>query len=138
MCSGYALLYKAVATSRNSVGKLLPNVTSTKIHGQYAKAREMDKKYMEAARAYETAKDYDSAIRFVEGYRESYCNILCVLIYTLDILTEVSVAFIPPHVSLGYCTLLHAILRTHTFYCTYARLLLVCQIVVQFSMKSTL
>ena len=121
MCSGYALLYKAVATSRNSVGKLLPNVTSTKIHGQYAKAREMDKKYMEAARAYETAKDYDSAIRFVEGYRESYCNIL---IYTLDILTEVSVAFIPPHVSLGYCTLYYALthstVHTHDF-CLFAK-----------------
>ncbi len=49
---------------RNSVGKLLKDVTSTKIHGQYAKAREVDKKYMEAARAYETAKEYDNAIRY--------------------------------------------------------------------------
>lgn len=44
-------------------------MTSTKIHGQYAKAREVDKKYMEAARAYETAKEYDSAIRFVVKLR---------------------------------------------------------------------
>ena len=45
------------------MGKLLSRVTSTKIHGQYAKAREVDKKYMEAARAYEAAKEYDNAIR---------------------------------------------------------------------------
>lgn len=45
------------------MGKLLVHVTSTRIHGQYAKAREVDKKYMEAAKAYESAKEYDSAIR---------------------------------------------------------------------------
>ena len=49
---------------RSSVGKLLPHVTSTKIHGQYAKAREVDKKYVEAARAYETAREYENAIRY--------------------------------------------------------------------------
>lgn len=49
--------------ARNNVGKLLTHVTTTKIHGQYAKAREVDRKYMEAARAYETAREYDSAIR---------------------------------------------------------------------------
>lgn len=62
----HAYYVKHFYICRNSVGKLLSRVTSTKIHGQYAKAREMDKKYMEAARAYETAKEYDSAIRFLE------------------------------------------------------------------------
>ena len=41
-------------------------MTSTKIHGQYAKAREVDKKYIEAAKAYEFAREYDSAIRYVK------------------------------------------------------------------------
>lgn len=45
-------------------------MTSTRIHGQYAKAREVDKKYAEAARAYEFAKEFDSAIRYSE-YRLS-------------------------------------------------------------------
>ena len=36
---------------------------SPKLHGQYAKAREADGHYKEAARAYESAKDYDSAVR---------------------------------------------------------------------------
>ena len=47
------------------MGKLLPHVSSTKIHGQYAKAREVDKKYTEAAKAYEFAKEYENAIRCV-------------------------------------------------------------------------
>lgn len=57
------IMFQFNLLSRNSVGKLLPHVTSTKIHGQYAKAREVDKKYVEAARAYETARDYENAIR---------------------------------------------------------------------------
>ena len=45
------------------VGKLLKYVTSSKIHQQFAKAREADKKYVEAAEAYEAARDYENAIR---------------------------------------------------------------------------
>ncbi|XP_029905954.1 WD repeat-containing protein 19 [Myripristis murdjan] len=45
------------------VGELLPHVSSPKIHLQYAKAKEMDGKYKEAAQAYESAKDWDNVIR---------------------------------------------------------------------------
>ncbi|XP_028657806.1 WD repeat-containing protein 19 [Erpetoichthys calabaricus] len=45
------------------VGELLPNVTSPKIHLQYAKAKEADGRYKEAAMAYENAKDWDNVIR---------------------------------------------------------------------------
>ncbi|TMS23823.1 WD repeat-containing protein 19 [Larimichthys crocea] len=45
------------------VGELLQHVTSPKIHLQYAKAKEADGKYKEAARAYESAKDWDNLIR---------------------------------------------------------------------------
>ncbi|XP_029445186.1 WD repeat-containing protein 19 isoform X1 [Rhinatrema bivittatum] len=45
------------------VGELLPTVTSPKIHLQYAKAKEVDGRYKEAAIAYENAKDWDNVIR---------------------------------------------------------------------------
>lgn len=45
------------------VGELLPNVNSPKIHLQYAKAKENEKKYDEAVAAYQKAKDFDSVIR---------------------------------------------------------------------------
>ncbi|XP_029010876.1 WD repeat-containing protein 19 [Betta splendens] len=45
------------------VGELLPHVSSSKIHLQYAKAKEADGKYKEAVRAYESAKDWDNMIR---------------------------------------------------------------------------
>lgn len=45
------------------VGELLPNLTSPKIYAQYAKAREVDGKYQDAASAYEKAKDFDNVIR---------------------------------------------------------------------------
>nr|CAD7586642.1 unnamed protein product [Timema genevievae] len=45
------------------VGELLHNITSSKIHLQYAKAKEADGKYQEAAEAYMTARDFDSVIR---------------------------------------------------------------------------
>lgn len=48
---------------RAKVGELLANVSSPKLHSQYAKAKEADGKYKEAAKAYEAAKDYDSVIR---------------------------------------------------------------------------
>ena len=48
---------------RNKVSELIPKVSSTRLHAQFAKAREADGHYHEAARAYETAKDFDSAVR---------------------------------------------------------------------------
>ncbi|KAJ0055626.1 hypothetical protein NL108_006477 [Boleophthalmus pectinirostris] len=47
----------------SKVGELLPNVSSPKIHLQYAKAKEAHGKYKEAAQAYESAKDWDNVIR---------------------------------------------------------------------------
>ncbi|XP_043289722.1 WD repeat-containing protein 19 isoform X2 [Venturia canescens] len=47
----------------SKVGQLLPQISSPKINIQYAKAKEAEGKYEEAARAYETAKDYDNIIR---------------------------------------------------------------------------
>lgn len=45
------------------MGALLPQVMSPKIHSQYAKAKEQDGKYKEAAAAYSSAKDWDNVIR---------------------------------------------------------------------------
>ncbi|KAJ8679660.1 hypothetical protein QAD02_015447 [Eretmocerus hayati] len=47
----------------HKVGQLLPQISSPKINIQYAKAKEAEGKFEEAARAYETAKDYDNIIR---------------------------------------------------------------------------
>jgi len=51
--------------SRNKVGELLSHITSPKIHAQYAKAKEADGHYKDAAEAYKQAKDWDNVIRFV-------------------------------------------------------------------------
>ena len=45
------------------VGQLLPQISSPKINIQYAKAKESEGKFEEAAKAFETAKDYDNIIR---------------------------------------------------------------------------
>ena len=47
----------------NKVGNLLTQVTSPKIHAQYAKAKEAEGSYVESMRAYEHAGDYESIIR---------------------------------------------------------------------------
>ncbi|XP_030643578.1 WD repeat-containing protein 19 [Chanos chanos] len=49
----------------SKVGELLPQVTSPKIHLQYAKAKEADGKYKEAAMAYESARDWDNVVRIL-------------------------------------------------------------------------
>ena len=54
-----------VVMFRSRVGDLFSKVSSPKLHGQYAKAREVDGQYREAARAYEAAKEFDSAVRLV-------------------------------------------------------------------------
>ena len=50
---------------RNKVGQLMKKITSNKIRGQYAKAREAEGNFSEAAKAYEAAKDYENSIRSV-------------------------------------------------------------------------
>ncbi|XP_034942725.1 WD repeat-containing protein 19 [Chelonus insularis] len=45
------------------VGQLLPHISSPKINIQFAKAKENEGHYDEAAKAYEAAKDYDNIIR---------------------------------------------------------------------------
>ncbi|XP_076676074.1 intraflagellar transport protein Oseg6 isoform X2 [Andrena cerasifolii] len=45
------------------VGLLLPQISSAKINIQYAKAKESEGKYEEAAKAFETAKDFENIIR---------------------------------------------------------------------------
>ncbi|TKR68449.1 hypothetical protein L596_024432 [Steinernema carpocapsae] len=47
------------------VSELLPNVKSPKIHAQYGKVMEHEKKYKAAALAYKNAKDYDSLVRIL-------------------------------------------------------------------------
>lgn len=47
----------------SKVAALLPTISSPKLVAQYARAREADGSYKEAADAYEQAKDYDNLIR---------------------------------------------------------------------------
>ncbi|XP_063074275.1 WD repeat-containing protein 19 isoform X2 [Engraulis encrasicolus] len=49
----------------SKVGELLPQVSASKIHLQYAKAKEADGKFKEAAMAYESARDWDNVIRIL-------------------------------------------------------------------------
>lgn len=48
---------------RTKVGEMLHHITSPKIHIQYAKAKEADGRYKEAAEAFKHAKDWDNVIR---------------------------------------------------------------------------
>lgn len=54
------------------VAEILPNVTTPKIHAQYAKAREAEGKFEDAAKAYERARDFDNVVRL---YVEKLHNI---------------------------------------------------------------
>ena len=47
----------------SKVGAILPQISSPKIQLQYAKAKEADGQHKEPVRAYEAARDYDSAVR---------------------------------------------------------------------------
>ena len=51
------------ARNWSKVAEILPHITSPKIYIQYAKNREHEGKFKEAANAYEAGKDYDSVIR---------------------------------------------------------------------------
>lgn len=50
------------------VGELLPNISSNKIHLQFARAKESEGNYQEAVQAYYAAKDFDSVIRLQLDY----------------------------------------------------------------------
>ena len=50
----------------------MKKITSNKIHSQYAKAREAEGNFLEAAKAYETAKDHENSIRSVTNH--NYLN----------------------------------------------------------------
>ncbi|CAG0921516.1 unnamed protein product [Notodromas monacha] len=52
------------------VGELLPNVTSPRIHLQFAKAKESEGRYKEALAAYDRARDYDSVVRLLLDHLE--------------------------------------------------------------------
>lgn len=74
---------------RNKVGDIFAHVTSPKLSGQYAKAREADGHFKEAAQAYETARDYDNAIRYYTNIDENkslwYIEILEFILITWKI-----------------------------------------------------
>ncbi|PIO69347.1 hypothetical protein TELCIR_08823, partial [Teladorsagia circumcincta] len=58
-----AVCLKAKAWGK--VGELLPKVRSPKIHAQYGKIMEAEKRYKEAAMAYRNARDYDNLVRML-------------------------------------------------------------------------
>ncbi|KAL6725897.1 hypothetical protein Aduo_007918 [Ancylostoma duodenale] len=58
-----AVCLKAKAWGK--VGELLPKVRSPKIHAQYGKVMEAEKRYKEAAVAYRNARDYDNLVRML-------------------------------------------------------------------------
>ena len=49
----------------NAVAPLMDKIKTPKLHAQYAKAREVAKDYVEAARAYERARDMDNVVRLL-------------------------------------------------------------------------
>ena len=56
-------VFKKLLLSRTKVGELLPKVTSPKIRIQYARAKEAEGKFKDAAVAYAAAKEWDCVIR---------------------------------------------------------------------------
>ena len=56
-------MLKQTHNFRTKVGELLPHVASPKIHSQFAKAKELEGRYKDAAMAYGKAKDWDNVIR---------------------------------------------------------------------------
>lgn len=50
------------------VGEILPNITSSKVHVQYGRAKESEGRYQEAVDAYYAAKDFESVIRLQLDY----------------------------------------------------------------------
>lgn len=56
---------------RSKVGELQSKITSLKIHAQYAKAKEADGRYKEAAEAYKMAKEWDNVIRINLEYLQN-------------------------------------------------------------------
>ena len=54
-----------IVFSRKKVGDIFSHITTSKLRIQYAKAREADGHYEEAAQAYVTAGDHESAVRYI-------------------------------------------------------------------------
>lgn len=50
---------------RNKIDDIVEHVTSLNFLAQYAKACEADGHFKKAAQAYETAHDYENAVRYV-------------------------------------------------------------------------
>ena len=50
---------------RNKIDDIVEHVTSLNLLAQYAKACEADGHFKRAAQAYETAHDYENAVRYV-------------------------------------------------------------------------
>lgn len=66
-CDKAALIYIKLRNWQK-VGELIPVVTSNKILLQYAKAKEQEGSFEEAANAYMMGKDFDSVIRLQLEY----------------------------------------------------------------------
>jgi hypothetical protein len=49
---------------RNKINDIVEHVTSLNFLAQYAKAAEVDGHFKKAAQAYETAHDYENAVRY--------------------------------------------------------------------------
>ena len=62
-CPDLAVAMYTKTKNWDKVGKLLPSVSAPKYHGLYAKAREADGHYQEAAQSYKAAQDYDNYVR---------------------------------------------------------------------------
>lgn len=96
---------------RSKVGDLLPQVSSPKIHSQYAKAKELDGKYKEAAAAYTSAKDWDNVIRCLIG--RTAINVGVAFSFALGTALYIGVA---KGVGRESCTFIGAHSITHSFY----------------------
>ena len=57
------IMWSLLLFCRVKIGAIMTKVSNNKIHGQYAKAKEAEGSYLEAAKAYETAEDYENCIR---------------------------------------------------------------------------
>uniref|UniRef100_A0A8C2CUW6 WD repeat domain 19 n=1 Tax=Cyprinus carpio TaxID=7962 RepID=A0A8C2CUW6_CYPCA len=77
------------------VGELLPHVTSPKIHLQYAKAKEVDGKYKEAAMAYESARDWDNVIRILLEHLNSPEEAVRIVRETQNDLLHLTTPYLP-------------------------------------------
>jgi len=66
------------------VAPLMDRITTPKLQQQYAKAKEAERAYVDAERAYEKAKDMDSVIRlnlmYLDNPQRVRCAAFCLLL----------------------------------------------------------